>query len=112
MAHHIIITASSGIGQATTKLLLSKGHTVFTTARDESKISPHTFLETTNFEAVYKTFSRAGVLDGVVNCSGSWLLKSAHLTSKVQYQSVIDALLTSALTGNKTPENFPKPCIP
>jgi len=65
--HHLIIAASSGIGQANTKLLLSKGHTV---------------LETTNFDAVDKIFSQAGVLDGIVNCSGSLLLKSVHPTSR------------------------------
>lgn len=96
MAHYLIIAASSGIGQATTELLLSKGHTVFTTARDSSKISPDAFLDATDFDAVDKVFSQAGELDGVVNCSGSLLLKSAHLTSKQQYQSVIDASLTTA----------------
>ncbi len=96
MAHYLIIAASSGIGQATTKLLLSKGHTVFTTARDQSKISPDAFLDATDFDAVDKVFSQAGELDGVVNCSGSLLLKSAHLTSKEQYQSVMDASLTTA----------------
>jgi NAD(P)-dependent dehydrogenase (short-subunit alcohol dehydrogenase family) len=96
LAHYLIIAASSGIGQATTNLLLSNGHTVFTTARDGSKISPDAFLDATDFDAVDKVFSLAGELDGVVNCSGSLLLKSAHLTSKEQYQSVIDASLTTA----------------
>jgi NAD(P)-dependent dehydrogenase (short-subunit alcohol dehydrogenase family) len=96
LAHYLIIAASSGIGQATTNLLLSNGHTVFTTARDGSKISPDAFLDATDFDAVDKVFSQAGELDGVVNCSGSLLLKSAHLTSKEQYQSVMDASLTTA----------------
>jgi len=96
LAHYLIIAASSGIGQATAQLLLSKGHTVFTTARDGSKISPDAFLDATDFDAVDKVFSQAGELDGVVNCSGSLLLKSAHLTSKEQYQSVMDASLTTA----------------
>ncbi len=96
MAHYLIIAASSGIGQATTKLLLEKGHTVFTTGRDGSKISPDVFLDATDFDAVDKVFSQAGELDGVVNCSGSLLLKSAHLTSKEQYQNVMNASLTTA----------------
>lgn len=96
MAHYLIIAASSGIGQATTKILLAAGHTVFTTARDNTKISPDALLEATDFDAVDNIFSQAGELDGVVNCSGSLLLKSAHLTSKEQYQSVIDASLTTA----------------
>ena len=40
MANYLIIAASSGIGQATSQLLRSFGHSVFTTARDSTKISP------------------------------------------------------------------------
>lgn len=96
MAHYLIIAASSGIGQATTQLLLANGHSVFTTARDHSKIIPDAVLDARDFTAVDNVFSQAGALDGVVNCSGSLLLKSAYLTSQEQYQSVIDASLTTA----------------
>lgn len=96
MAHFLVIAASSGIGQATVGLLKEVGHTVFTTARDNSKITPDAVLDATDFDAVDAVFKQAGALDGVVNCSGSLLLKSAHLTSKEQYQSVIDASLTTA----------------
>ena len=40
MAHFLVIAASSGIGQATVSLLKEAGHSVFTTARDQSKIFP------------------------------------------------------------------------
>jgi len=96
MAHYLIIAASSGIGQATSQLLRSAGHSVFTTARDNSKISPDALLDATDFDAVDNVFQIAGELDGVVNCSGSLLLKSAQLTSKEQYQNVLDASLTTA----------------
>ncbi len=96
MAHFLIIAASSGIGQATATLLKEAGHTVFTTARDHNKIMPDAVLDATDFEAVDAVFKQAGDIDGVVNCSGSLLLKSAHLTTKEQYQSVIDASLTTA----------------
>jgi NAD(P)-dependent dehydrogenase (short-subunit alcohol dehydrogenase family) len=96
MAHFLVIAASSGIGQATVALLKAAGHSVFTTARDDSKITPDAILDATDFDAVDAVFKQAGELDGVVNCSGSLLLKSAHLTSKEQYQSVIDASLTTA----------------
>ncbi|TAE34736.1 MAG: SDR family oxidoreductase [Alphaproteobacteria bacterium] len=96
MAHFLIIAASSAIGQATTALLKEAGHSVFTTARDDKKITPDAFLDATDFDAVDAVFHQAGSVDGVVNCSGSLLLKSAHLTSKEQYQSVIDASLTTA----------------
>lgn len=96
MAHFLIIAASSGIGQATAKLLLASGHTVFTTARDESKITSDAILDATDFAAVDNVFSQAGKLDGVVNCCGSLLLKPAHLTSEEQYKNVLDASLTTA----------------
>ena len=96
MSRFLIIAASSGIGQTTCKLLQESGHQVFTTARDNSKITPDAVLDATNFDAVDQVFLQAGVIDGVVNCSGSLLLRSAHLTNKEQYQSVIDASLTTA----------------
>ena len=96
MAHFLVIAASSGIGQATVRLLTEAGHSVFTTARDTSKIMPDAVLDATDFDAVDAVFEQAGPLDGVVNCSGSLLLKSAHLTSKEQFQNVVDASLTTA----------------
>ena len=96
MAHYLVVAASSAIGQATCRLLKEAGHTVFTTARDARKITPDAMLDATDFDAVDAVFVQAGKLDGVVNCSGSLLLKSAHLTSQQQYQSVMDASLTTA----------------
>ena len=101
MARFLVIAASSGIGQATTVLLKAAGHSVFTTARDQSKIMPDAVLDATDFAAVEAVFKDAeaalgGPLDGVVNCSGSLLLKPAHLTSLDQYRAVIEASLTTA----------------
>jgi NAD(P)-dependent dehydrogenase (short-subunit alcohol dehydrogenase family) len=99
MAHFLVIAASSGIGQATTGLLRQAGHTVFTTARDTSRIMPDAILDATDFDAVEEVFKQAGAplkLDGVVNCSGSLLLRAAHQTNKAQYLSVVDASLTTA----------------
>jgi len=96
MAKYLIIAAGSGIGQATCALLKDAGHQLFTTARDNSKITPDATLDATDFDAVDQVFQQAGDIDGVVNLSGSLLLRSAHLTSKEQYQSVIDASLTTA----------------
>jgi 3-oxoacyl-[acyl-carrier protein] reductase len=96
MAHFLIIAASSGIGQATVDLLKESGHHVTTTARDTSKITPDIILDATDFSAMDEVFKSAGDVDGVVNLSGSLLLKPAHLTSKENYQSVIDASLTTS----------------
>lgn len=96
MAHFLLIAASSGIGQATNKMLQAQGHTTFTTARDTSKIEPDAVLDATDFNAVAEVFEQAGAIDGVVNFSGSLWLKPAHLTPKEQYQAVMDASLTTA----------------
>jgi NAD(P)-dependent dehydrogenase (short-subunit alcohol dehydrogenase family) len=96
MANYLVIAASSAIGQAVVNSLISQGDTVFTTARDNSKIQPNALLDATDFEAVNEVFKQFGPIDGVVNCAGSLLLKSAHTTSKEQYQAVIDSSLTTA----------------
>jgi len=96
MALFLIIAASSGMGQATVALLKSLGHQVVTTARDRSKINPDFILDATDFDAVDAVFDQVGEVDGVVNFSGSLLLKPAHLTTKEQYQAVVEASLTTA----------------
>jgi NAD(P)-dependent dehydrogenase (short-subunit alcohol dehydrogenase family) len=96
MARYLIIAASSAIGQSVTALLKSQGDTVVTTARDNLKITPDFLLDATDFDAVTEVFRKAGAIDGVVNCAGSLLLKSAHTTSFDEFQSTINASLTTA----------------
>jgi NAD(P)-dependent dehydrogenase (short-subunit alcohol dehydrogenase family) len=96
MANYLVIAASSAIGQAVVNALASQGHKVFTTARNNRTIEPDALLDATDFDAVAEVFKQAGPIDGVVNCAGSLLLKSAHTTSKDQYQAVIDSSLTTA----------------
>ncbi|MDG4549396.1 MAG: SDR family oxidoreductase [Candidatus Contendobacter sp.] len=96
MARFLVIAAASGISQATVSLLEAAGHEVFTTARDQSKITPDAVLDATDFEAVERVFQQAGAIAGVVNCGCSLLIRAAHLTSKAQYQAMIDASLTTA----------------
>ncbi len=96
MAHYLIIAASSCIGQAVVKKLSDAGHTVFTTARNTTKITPNAILNATRFTDVEEVFKQAGNIDGVVNCCGSLWLRPAHLTKQEEYQEVIDASLTTA----------------
>lgn len=96
MARFLIIGASSAIGQATTALLQQQEHDVVTTARDTSKITPDAQLDASDFDAVDALFKAVGPLNGVVNCAGSLLLRSAHLTTRAQYDAVINASLTTA----------------
>lgn len=106
MASFLVIAASSGIGQVTVSMLKDAGHKVFTTARNRDKIAADAVLDATNFDAVEEVFNQAGEIDGVVNFSGSLLLKSAHLTTKEQYSSVIDASLTSAFATVRAAGKF------
>lgn len=96
MGHYLVIAGSSTIGQSIVNLLRKEGHTVFTTARDGSKIKPDMYLDATDFNAVDNAFEAAGQIDGVVNCSGSLWIKPAHLTSHEQYLDVINKSLTTA----------------
>lgn len=108
MANYLVIAATSGIGQTLVEQLITQGHRVFITGRSEEKLKPlaeiyqagYTTLDATDFSAVEAAFQKVltayGQLDGVVNCAGSLLLKSAHLTSQAQYQATIDASLTTA----------------
>lgn len=96
MARYLVIAASSSIGQSVVNALKVQGNEVYTTARDWSKIEADILLDATDFEAVNEVFKQAGPIDGVVNCSGSLLIKPAHLTNKKQFIDVIDASLTTA----------------
>lgn len=96
MARYLCIAASSQMAQCLIKLLKDKGDEVFTSARDSSKIIPDAECDASDFEAVNELFKKAGDIDGVVNFSGSLLLKSAHLTKQKEYDAVIAASLTSA----------------
>lgn len=108
MAKFLIIAATSGIGAALTRLLSAQKHTLFLTGRNREKITALeqefslkvTELNAADFKAVDSVFHCAreelGDLDGVVNCAGSMLLKSAHLTTQEQYHAVIEASLTTA----------------
>lgn len=96
MAQFLVIAASSGIGQATVTLLRQAGHIVLTTARSSDRINPDFILDASDFDAVDQVFATAGALDGVVNCSGSLLLKPAHLTSRALYDDVINSSLTTS----------------
>lgn len=100
MANFMIVAASSTIGQATADMLLQAGHSVFTTARDNGKITPDAIVDATSFDDLDRVFQQAvdkmGSIDGVICCAGSLLLKPAHLTSLKDYTDVINASLTTA----------------
>jgi NAD(P)-dependent dehydrogenase (short-subunit alcohol dehydrogenase family) len=96
MARYLIIAASSAIGQSVVELLRTQGDEVITTARSREKINPDFILDASDFEAVEHVFQQVGSLDGVVTCSGSLLLKSAHTTTEEEYLKTVQASLTTA----------------
>jgi NAD(P)-dependent dehydrogenase (short-subunit alcohol dehydrogenase family) len=98
MPRYLIIAASSSIGQKLVEILKNSHCEVIQTARDNSKISPDFILDASDFLATEEVFKNIGNIDGVVNLSGSLLLKGAHLTSKEDYSSVIEASLTTSFS--------------
>ncbi|KTD40540.1 SDR family NAD(P)-dependent oxidoreductase [Legionella parisiensis] len=96
MARYLIIAASSAIGQSVVELLKKRGEEVVTTAQNKDKIIPDFVLDASDFNAVDKVFEQAGPLDGVVNCAGSLLLKSAHATNFEEFQKTINSSLTTS----------------
>ena len=96
MARYLVIAASSTIGQSVVELLKKQGDEVLTTARTKEKINPDFLLDAADFDAVDNLFLQAGPLDGVVNCAGSLMLKSAHVTNYEEYQKTINASLTTS----------------
>jgi NAD(P)-dependent dehydrogenase (short-subunit alcohol dehydrogenase family) len=106
--NYLIIGGTSGIGLSVAEKLLAAGHQVFITGRDAQKAelvatnlnTPYAILDATQFADVEAIFELAkdklGSLQGVVNCAGSLLLKSAHITSQADYEKVISANLTTA----------------
>lgn len=96
MARYLVIAASSAIGQSVVELLKQQGDEVLTTAQSTDKIVPDFILDASDFDAVDKVFEQAGLLDGVVNCAGSLLLKSAHATTVEEFHKTINASLTTS----------------
>jgi NAD(P)-dependent dehydrogenase (short-subunit alcohol dehydrogenase family) len=96
MARYLIIAASSAIGQSVVELLKKQGDEVLTTAQSTDKITPDFILDASDFDAVDNVFEQAGSIDGVVNCAGSLLLKSAHMTSFDEFQKTVNASLTTS----------------
>ena len=98
MPRYLIIAASSSIGQKLVEILKKSDCEVIQTARDNSKISPDFILDAADFLATEEVFKKAGEIDGVVNLSGSLLLKGAHMTSKEDYLSVMESSLTTSFS--------------
>ena len=105
---HLIFGASGGIGSAVCRRLAASGATVALASRPSERLdelardldAPKWEFDAgdpTRIESVVSgVVERFGRIDGVANCIGSLLLKSAHITSFEEWDAVIAANLTSA----------------
>jgi NAD(P)-dependent dehydrogenase (short-subunit alcohol dehydrogenase family) len=105
---YVVLGASGGIGSETARRLRAGGARVLLAGRSEERLSalaseldePFRVLDATSIDQVeecvghgYELFDG---LDGIANCVGSVLLKSAHLTSPDEWHETIATNLTSA----------------
>lgn len=106
--NYLIVGAAGGIGETLTRNLVASGARVMLVGRDEAKLSslateldqPYAACDATDWDALSVVADQAieqfGQLHGAANLAGSILLKPAHLTSKSDFQSVIDQNLVTA----------------
>lgn len=118
MANFLIIGATSSIACAITEQLLSNQHQVGLCGRDASKTEkiahdyalPFFIADAAQFDELDRVFEQyintVGQIDGVVNCAGSLLLKTAEATSEEEYLSVIKANLTTAFATVHTAQKY------
>ena len=120
MNNYLIIAASSDIGYLTAKNLKEQGKNIFITARNLDRLNKlknefnceGEILNAADFSATAAVFDQAkqalGNIDGVVNFSGSVVLKPAHLTNAEEYSSTIEANLTTAFSVVKSAGKYLK----
>ncbi|KAK3277166.1 hypothetical protein CYMTET_14812 [Cymbomonas tetramitiformis] len=108
-AAYVVFGGTGGIGQELCRKLLSNGSQLVIAGRNEEKLDHlRTEFPTALFSrvdatdskqvdaAISKALKEFGRVDGVANCAGSVLLKSAHTTSEAEFSSIISTnLLTS-----------------
>ena len=109
MSGIVIFGGTGGIGAAIARALGERGISTFLVSRSEERLKAtasevgargYAVADATNLAQVESAFSEAsaalGEITGVAHCIGSILLKPAHLTSEVEFSSVIQQNLTSA----------------
>jgi 3-oxoacyl-[acyl-carrier protein] reductase len=104
----LIIGGSGGIGTALARAIVGQGGRVFLAARNAARLeavaaelaAPHAVVDAADPDAVDGCADAAagelGGLDGIANCSGSILLKPAHLTTTAEWQATLAANLSTA----------------
>jgi NAD(P)-dependent dehydrogenase (short-subunit alcohol dehydrogenase family) len=107
-ASHLVFGATGGIGEVLARRLASRGARLMIAGRNVEKLqllgdelqAPVFPLDATRFEEVEACVEKAvqlhGRLDGVANCVGSLLLKSAHTTTEDEWSSTVATNLFTA----------------
>ncbi len=111
MANFVILGGYGGVGTALTRMLTARGDQVLIAGRDTAKLSAlaaetgalHTQADATDSASIEIAIAAAkeqfGELHGVANCFGSLLLKPAHVTTDIEFESVLAANLKSAFSA-------------
>lgn len=104
----IVLGATGSIGSALSRRLVKAGHRVLLAGRNvetrealASELgSPHQAVDAASSSSIDKAFRTAtetfGRVDGVANCIGSVLLKSAHITTEDEWHDTLRVNLDSA----------------
>jgi NAD(P)-dependent dehydrogenase (short-subunit alcohol dehydrogenase family) len=99
----LILAATSGIGSALARRIRTAGGTVIPAGRNAEKLEriaaelgeEGIVFDAASWESIEQAVQRAadryGRLDGVALCSGSLLLKPAHLTTEAEYRATMAA---------------------
>ena len=107
-ATYLVFGATGGIGECLARRLAARSARLMLAGRNVEKLqrlgdelhAPVYPLDATRFEEVDACVERVvqvhGRLDGVANCVGSLLLKSAHSTTEAEWSSTIAMNLTTA----------------
>lgn len=105
---HLVLGATGGIGMSLSRRLAVRGSRLVLAARNGDKLQALADelratacpVDATRFEevnaCVEKVMQFHGRLDGVANCVGSLLLKSAHTTTEAEWSSTLATNLTTA----------------
>ncbi|GIU78348.1 MAG: short-chain dehydrogenase [Bryobacteraceae bacterium] len=107
----LVLGATSGIGGALARRIRAAGGAVIPAGRNREKLAAIAAelgeagieFDAASFDsvesAVQQAVSRYGRLDGVAVCSGSLLLKPAHLTTEAEYRATMAASIDAAFAA-------------
>lgn len=108
---YVVVGGNGAIGGALVERLAQAGHSVVAAVRDEAAARKNPKLESarlfemdaTDWDAYPNLYDEAeeayGQIDGLAVCVGSILLKPAHLTSKVEFESVMELNLSTCFAA-------------